>query len=463
MAAPAIKVDSVGKYYELGTTGRSETLLKGRLGRMARFLRGDRAEAKATGPKDGIWAVRDVSFELHKGEALGLVGRNGAGKSTLLKMLSRITLPSEGRLEIRGRTATLLEVGTGFHPELTGRENIYLNAAILGMPRAEVARKFDEIVEFSGVERFLDTPVKRYSSGMFIRLGFAVAAHLEPEVLLIDEVLAVGDADFQRKSLGKMREAAGEGRTVVFVSHNLSAVQQLCTRAMWINDGRVELDDTPEKVVDTYLARTGARASGGVSVIPETADRIGTGEARLRRVVIEDRDGNPLDEAHLGEPFRVRAAYQVLQPLEDVVFDVSILSSDGVQLATAQSIDFGRPPVDLPAGWQEVTAELSLTLLPHEYSIGAGIHRTTGATVDWVDRAHRLRVLHVDRSGEDRYQWPEASGFVRPDSFFEEPREVQPPESGPADDLEYVTAAQPIRHHGGGPGEDGKADGDPQR
>jgi lipopolysaccharide transport system ATP-binding protein len=459
MVAPAIKVESAGKWYDLGTTERSETLFKGRLRKL--FRRGGSTPAPKQA-KDGIWAVRDVSFELHKGEALGLVGRNGAGKSTLLKLLSRITLPSEGRLEIRGRTATLLEVGTGFHPELTGRENIFLNGAILGMSRSEIASKFDEIVEFSGIERFIDTPVKRYSSGMYIRLGFAVAAHLEPEVMLIDEVLAVGDADFQRKSLGKMREAANEGRAVVFVSHNLSAVQQLCTRAMLIDDGHVQMDDTPEKVVDAYLARTGARASGGVSVIPEGADRMGTGEARVRRVVIEDTEGKPLDEVHLGERFRVTVTFEVLQPIHDAVFDVSILSSEGVQLVTAQSIDFGRAARDLSPGWHEVSAELSVTLLPHEYNIGVGIHRTTGATIDFVDRAHRLRALHADRSGQDRYQWPEASGFVRPDSHFEEPRKVAEPESGPADDLEYVTAAQPIRHAGGGPGEGAEPDGDPQ-
>jgi len=359
----------------------------------------------------------------------------------MLKLLSRITLPTDGRLELRGRIATLLEVGTGFHPELTGRENIYLNGAILGMRRAEIVRKYDEIVEFSGVERFLETPVKRYSSGMFVRLAFAVAAHLDPDVLLVDEVLAVGDAEFQRKCLGKMRDAASEGRAVIFVSHNLSAVQRLCTRALLFERGRVEMDDRPERVVDAYLARTGGRASGGISVIPETAEHIGSGEARLRRVALEDRDGQLLDTVRLGEPFRVRATFEVFEPISEALFDVSILNSDGVQLATAQSIDFGRPPVDLPPGWHEVSAEVSVTLLPHEFNVGVGIHRMTGATIDWVERAHRLRALHVDRSGEDRYQWPEASGYVRPESRFEDPRPVPPPGSGASDfDLESVPA-----------------------
>jgi lipopolysaccharide transport system ATP-binding protein len=447
MTGPAIKVEGAGKWYELGVPTAGGTLLKEQVGRLigspARFLRRRAPDGRRSRPREGIWAVKDVSFELHKGEALGLVGRNGAGKSTLLKLLSRITLPSEGRLEIRGRTATLLEVGTGFHPELTGRENIYLNGAILGMRRAEVSSKFDEIVEFSGVERFLDTPVKRYSSGMFVRLGFAVAAHLDPDVLLVDEVLAVGDAEFQRKCLGKMRDVAGEGRAVIFVSHNMAAMQRLCTRALLFDRGRVVMDDRPERVVDAYLARTGARPSGGVSVIPETADRLGSGEARLRQVVLEDRNGDLLDEVPLGEPFRVRATFEVFEPISEALFDVSILTSDGVQLATAESIDFGRPPVDLPPGWHEVSAELSVTLLPHEFNVAVGIHRMTGATIDWVDRAHSLRALHIDRSGKDRYQWPEASGFIRPESRFADPRPVPPPGSEHSDlNLESVTAGR---------------------
>ena len=230
---------------------------------------------------------------------------------------------------------------------------------------------------------------------------------------------------------------------MVFVSHNLATVQQLCTRAILIDDGFVQMDGSPEEVVDTYLARTGARAEGGVSVIPETADRIGSGEARLRRVVIEDTDGHPLDEIHLGEPFRVRATYEAFEPIQDSVFDVSILSSEGVQLVTAQSIDFGRPPVDLPSGWHEVSAELSVTLLPHEYNLGVGIHRRTGGTIDWVDRAHRLRALNVDRLGESRYQWPEASGYIRPESRFSDPRPVPPPDLGVSDlDLRSVPAVR---------------------
>jgi lipopolysaccharide transport system ATP-binding protein len=448
MAAPAVKVESTGKWYRLGSEMSHGALLYEKLGGMLRApfgrARQHQSADNSEPSEEGIWAVRDVSFELHKGEALGMVGRNGAGKSTLLKLLSRITLPTHGRLELRGRIATLLEVGTGFHPDLTGRENIYLNGAILGMRRAEIDRKYDEIVDFSGVERFLETPVKRYSSGMFVRLAFAVAAHLDPDVLLVDEVLAVGDTEFQRKCLGKMRDAASEGRAVIFVSHNLSAVQRLCTRALLLERGELQMDDVPEKVVDAYLARTGARASGGISVIPETADRIGSGEAHLRRVVLEDREGQQIDSVHLGEPFRVRATFEVLEPISDALFDISILNADGTQLATAQSIDFGRPPADLSPGWHEVSAEISVTLLPHEYNLAVGIYRMTGPVIDWVERAHRLRSLHVDRSGEDRYPWPEASAYIRPESRFADPRPVPPPGAKAPDfDLESVPVGRP--------------------
>ncbi len=204
--------------------------------------------------KDILWALKDVSFKVNQGEALGIIGRNGAGKSTLLKILSRVTTPTSGEIKVKGRIASLLEVGTGFHPELTGRENIYLNGAIMGMSRAEVARKFDEIVDFSGVEKFIDTPVKRYSSGMYVRLAFAVAAHLEPEILIVDEVLAVGDAEFQKKSLGKMNDVTKTGgRTVIFVSHNMQAIRQLCTNTIWINSGQIKEQGTSQNIVDQYL------------------------------------------------------------------------------------------------------------------------------------------------------------------------------------------------------------------
>jgi len=254
MSDIAIRVENLGKKYRIG--GRQERYKRFTETLMDTFyapIRRLKNLGKPVPPEETIWALKDVSFEIKRGEAVGVIGRNGAGKSTLLKILSRITEPTEGRVELHGRVGSLLEVGTGFHPELTGRENIYLNGAILGMKRAEIDRKFDEIVEFAEIQQFLDTPVKRYSSGMYVRLAFAVAAHLDPEILLVDEVLAVGDAAFQKKCLGKMSDVAGEGRTVLFVSHNMGSIEVLCSRCILLRQGKVQAGGEARHVVRMYL------------------------------------------------------------------------------------------------------------------------------------------------------------------------------------------------------------------
>ena len=288
---PALRVSNLGKRYDLGVTHAGS--LGGVVNRWTRRLRGLPPEepkldadgeieesAESNGPPSGnFWALRDVSFEVQPGEVVGVVGGNGAGKSTLLKILSRVTAPTEGEVEVNGRVGSLLEVGTGFHPELTGRENVFMNATLLGMSKREVRACFDEIVDFSGVERFLDTPVKRYSSGMKVRLGFAVAAHLEPEVLIVDEVLTVGDAEFQKKCLGKMKDVAGDGRTVLFVSHNAVAVEELCGTGVLLRDGRVALHGPVEDVLDEY----NVSASPKDSLLP-IGDRPRTGRGGVRIV-----------------------------------------------------------------------------------------------------------------------------------------------------------------------------------
>jgi lipopolysaccharide transport system ATP-binding protein len=271
MVSPiVIRAEGLGKKYLIGhETGRPryvalrDVLVQGGKN-IFRKTKGLTLRAEARPETEEFWALKNVNFELGSGEVLGIVGRNGAGKSTLLKILSRITEPSAGRVTIRGRVASLLEVGTGFHPELTGRENIFLNGAVLGMKRAEIKRKFDEIVNFAEVEKFLDTPVKRYSSGMYVRLAFAVAAHLEPEILVVDEVLAVGDAEFQKKCLNKMGEVASGGRTVLFVSHNLSAVADLCTKALLLEKGQIECVGTPEQVITAYIERSSSSQIGNL-------------------------------------------------------------------------------------------------------------------------------------------------------------------------------------------------------
>ena len=281
-----ISVEVLSKAYHLGQigTGTFTNDLKvwwAKLrGKPNPLLRVDETDH---GNRDGedLWALRDVSFTVEQGEVLGIIGRNGAGKSTLLKILSRVTAPTSGSIKVRGRVASLLEVGTGFHPELTGRENIHLNGAILGMSRREINRKFDEIVDFAEVEKFIDTPVKRYSSGMYVRLAFAVAAHLDPEILVVDEVLAVGDARFQKKCLGKMGSVAREGRTVLFVSHNMAAVSSLCTRGMLLDRGRVEVSGTTGAVIDSYLQSV---ESASFTALKLRQDRTGSGRVRLEEI-----------------------------------------------------------------------------------------------------------------------------------------------------------------------------------
>lgn len=302
MTSVALRIEDLGKRYRLGSHQTYQTLRDG----IAALFGGSTDD----GPQRSFWALRNVSFELREGEVLGIVGRNGAGKSTLLKLLSRITTPDEGQIEVHGRVGSLLEVGTGFHPELTGRENIFMNGVLLGMKHREVSRKFDEIVDFSGVEEFLDTPVKRYSSGMRVRLGFAVAAHLDPEILVVDEVLAVGDAEFQRKCLGRMNKVASEGRTVLFVSHQMEAIQSLCTRAIWLEDGQTKMDSTAGEVVLSYLASTTRLAASGIE---GRDDRSGLGNIRLTELSIADEEGRPVST---GSPARIRFDYRAARPTE---------------------------------------------------------------------------------------------------------------------------------------------------
>jgi len=296
MSNLALRVEGLGKMYRIGGKQERYATLRDTLTdavaapfkRARSLLRGE--AYGAAGLKEEIWALKDVSFEVQHGEVVGIIGRNGAGKSTLLKVLSRITEPTEGYAEVYGRVGSLLEVGTGFHPELTGRENIYLNGAILGMSREEINRKFDEIVDFAGVERFIDTPVKHYSSGMGLRLGFSVAAHLEPEILVVDEVLAVGDAEFQKKCLGKMSDVAGEGRTVLFVSHNMAAVESLCSRVMLLQNGVVIRNGGPQDTIRDYLESTSVmRAVVDLSNHPARKEK---NVALLSSLRILDRDHN---------------------------------------------------------------------------------------------------------------------------------------------------------------------------
>ena len=424
---PAIRVEGVSKRYWLGSGQRPDSFSE-RLEQLVRAPARWVGRGRRQVQREEFWALRDVSLEVQPGEIVGLIGRNGAGKSTLLKLLSEITRPTMGRIRMRGRVATLLEVGTGFHPELTGRENVYLNGAILGLRRREIDGIFDEIVEFADIGPFLDTPVKRYSSGMFVRLAFAVAAHLESEILIVDEVLAVGDTAFQKKCLGKMTDSAEAGRTVVFVSHNLDSVQRLCGRAYLFESGRVRMNGDPEEVIAHYLSALIPEQVDGVSIIPEEVDRSGTGEAKLRSVVMKDMEGHPITEVLYGQPFQVTATVEVFETLRDISFELGLLTMEEQQVAIMHSTDDERPPVSLSPGMRQVTVHVPVTLLPHEFILNVGIHRTDGRTVDHVHRAHRFTALNVPESGTDHYPWSIVRGYVRPDTTWSD----VVPASGPA-------------------------------
>ena len=324
---PIIKARGVSKRYQIGAARAAYGTLREALTGMVQSPFGRRAGG---GGGESIWALKDVSFEVMPGEVVGFVGRNGAGKSTLLNILSRITEPTAGRVELFGRVGSLLEVGTGFHPELSGRENIYLNGAILGMKRAEIERKFDEIVAFAEMEKFLDTPVKHYSSGMYARLAFAVAAHLEPEILIIDEVLAVGDMAFQKKCLGKMGEVAHEGRTVLFVSHHLPSITRLCRRAFWLEDGHLRREGATAEVVAAYLS--GSRHAAGERVWNGAQGAPGNKSIRLVAVRIRDDEERVSPVIDAQHSFTIELEYQLLERLPPLRVGFTLSTGDGVDV-----------------------------------------------------------------------------------------------------------------------------------
>ena len=343
-----VQVQGVGKRYRLGTINRQQ--LTDDVKAWTAKLLGRPDPTLAVGSKldpqrigEDFWALRDVSFDVYQGEVVGIIGHNGAGKSTLLKLLSRITLPTEGTIKMRGKISSLLEVGTGFHPELTGRDNIYLNGAILGMRRHEVDAKLDEIIAFSGVKHHIDTPVKRYSSGMRVRLGFAVAAHLEPEILIVDEVLSVGDAEFQRKSMGKMKQSAQSGRTVLFVSHNMTAVRSLCSRVVWLEHGRIRMQGGTEEVVTAYQ---GHYSHGTTERIWDESNAPGNEVARLRAVRV--RPGNGGEVFHWEDTVQVEVGLDNLSGAE-VNVNIQLVNGDDLVILATNSRE-GMPHEQLGPG-----------------------------------------------------------------------------------------------------------------
>ena len=361
MSDTVISIENVSKSYQLGAINTGT--FHGDLQRWWARTRGLPDPHLKIGEADHgnrqgetLWALKDINFQVQQGEALGIIGRNGAGKSTLLKILSRVTAPTSGEVKVKGRIASLLEVGTGFHPELTGRENIFLNGAIMGMDRREIQRKFDEIVDFSGVEKFIDTPVKRYSSGMYVRLAFAVAAHLDPEILVVDEVLAVGDAEFQKKCLGKMGDIGREGRTVLLVSHNMPSIINLCQRAILLNAGKVVVDGAAAEVVKHYLAT--ARSAGGEVVWPDCAKAPGNDIVRLHAVrILQDGIDGPTADVDISKEVLIQITYWNLRDgvllfpniwLRDQMGTFVLSSSNAKSVSLTKDVWNGRPhPIGL--------------------------------------------------------------------------------------------------------------------
>ncbi|MDH5738842.1 MAG: ABC transporter ATP-binding protein [Nitrospira sp.] len=410
----AIRVEGIGKQYRMGKAEKYKTLrdtlasgFTAPFRAVGRLLGG--GEANEAGLDEQFWALKEVSFEVKQGEVIGVIGGNGAGKSTLLKILSRITEPTTGFAEIHGRVGSLLEVGTGFHPELTGRENTYLNGAILGMTRKEIAKKFDEIVAFSEVDKFIDTPVKHYSSGMYLRLAFAVAAHLEPEILIIDEVLAVGDAGFQRKCLGKMGAVAKEGRTVLFVSHNMGAITQLCETAVQLEKGKLKRSGTATEVVDAYLSSVvGTELKS--SWLPETAES-NDSEVRFRSARLLSGDERPVSVTNFNQSLLVEITYEVKCPIRNLSVTCQIY--DSMNHLVFESMDTDMPEwngrVREPDVYRATAKTPPCLLKPGRYQV------SFSAFIEGVRVITRLnRVLAFDVTGIGCTLQPKRSGIVSP-------------------------------------------------
>ncbi|MEM7392884.1 MAG: ABC transporter ATP-binding protein [Verrucomicrobiota bacterium] len=418
-AETVIRVENLGKRYRIGRHIEKPKSMGEKVGRaMTAPFKYVRDRLRKPGEDEILWALKEVNFEVKRGEVLGIVGKNGAGKSTLLKLLSRITDPTEGTALIKGRVNSLLEVGTGFHDELTGRENVYLNAALHGLRKTEIDRKFDEIIAFSGIGKFVETPVKRFSSGMRVRLGFAVAAHLEPDLLIVDEVLAVGDADFQHKCILKMEEIKRSGTTILFVSHNMFSVRSLCTRAMLLVDGQKVMDDEAGKVIDEYFL-TNAETMGATQTDDGT-ERKGSGEVRIQSIDVLDHQDNPRPELYYRDPpLFVRMAVETHEAVTDAVITLHVALRDGSPVTYSSNMDRHLNGIELRPGRHEIRVRLDVNLCPGSYTISAQISRPSGRCIDMVERSFDFTILRLAREDEKHFPWEVAHGYVWSQSDWE--------------------------------------------
>ena len=399
MSNIAIKAENLSKAYQLGEIGTGtisrdlERWYSRLLGKEDPFLRiGETNDRTAKGQSDVVWSLKDINFEIEQGDAVGIIGRNGAGKSTLLKVLSRVTSPTTGRITGKGRIASLLEVGTGFHPELNGRENIYLNGAILGMRKKEITRKFDEIVDFAGVERYIDTPVKRYSSGMYVRLAFAVAAHLESEILIVDEVLAVGDAEFQKKCLGKMGEVSkGEGRTVLFVSHNMASIEELCTAGIVLKNGQIEFIGSSSDCTHQYIMGEQLNAEVALTNIKRNKNK----HFEFINIKFKDLDGKYKSEFSTGDDFIIEINFNSTAHFQQADYsriDVGINDINNHRVTWLSSFIYGK----------KIRGKSSISFLIKNFSINAGIYNVNlfceadFGELDWLKNVSKLTIIASD-------------------------------------------------------------------
>lgn len=416
-----IKAEHISKQYRLGAVGMSnltddvQRLLARLRGKEDPFLKVGDQNKREKGQEEGdskfVWALKDVNFDVSQGEIVGIIGKNGAGKSTLLKILSRVTEPTLGRLKYKGRLASLLEVGTGFHPDLSGRDNVFLNGAILGMKKHEIAAKLDEIIEFSGVAKYIDTPVKRYSSGMYVRLAFAVAAHLEPDILVIDEVLAVGDIEFQDKCIGKMRDVAGGGRTVLFVSHNMAAVKSLCRRAIVMKHGELSFDGSVSEGISHYLSGLGSGENKGQ--IESYHRTYNTGKVFYRNIGIlnpEFENGNVI---YFNEPIHISCGIEFQERYTNVMFDVRIISIEGIELAHTTNT-YAGDFYTVQSGFVNYKLEIENNFQPGKYFLTFGAHLSDGSTLDYVENVVEMNVLNVSKDNKAGLIYDFKLGYVRP-------------------------------------------------
>lgn len=401
MSDIVIKVDNLSKKYTISHQSKERyTSLRDVMANKIKSL-GSKLftfhHSPFTASQEEFYALKDVSFEIKQGERVGIIGRNGAGKSTLLKILSRITEPTSGRIEISGRVASLLEVGTGFHPELTGRENIFLNGAILGMGKAEIKKKFDEIVAFAEIEKFLDTPVKRYSSGMYVRLAFGVAAHLEPEILVVDEVLAVGDAEFQKKCLGKMGEAAKGGKTVLFVSHNMPMVLNLCQRSILLNKGCILMDEKTDQVIEKYIS--GSESPSAKVVDLGDFSRSAGNEKAIRSVWTENARGEIVSEVLMGSEMKICFSFTMRSQLTNLSFGFGIENMFGQRIFSMNNILSDNREIAKAKDGKAVFHIREIPLLSGNYFVSLSIVQNQTTWIDYVERAFQLTVWPNDVFG----------------------------------------------------------------